>query len=551
MSICPECMKRIPAVIKEVPGEDLVIMQKTCDEHGPFEDIIATDKELYIRSQVHTKDGSPDAHPQREIKKGCPHDCGICPNHKSAPSCIMVDLTNKCNLNCPICFANANKKGVVVEWTFDEIIRIFRYYRNIEPKPPVIAMVSGGEPTLRDDLPEIIRELALMGYRQIQIATNGIRFAKDIDYYRRCIEAAYEPGTDCGIVVYLQFDGVKPETYKKTRGLDIFHYKEQIVKNAKTLLDQGVISSGICLVMTVTKDNLEEVPNVIDFAANNIEVVSGVMFQPVALCGRVTHEDIKEKRITTYDVIHQIDKETGGVLQPWGPFPSYHALMNLIAWYNSDETVEFTCNAQCGFVSFLNCRGPGPDGKMQYGGIREVIELGGGIDFSEKIWNTAKNLKKGSFFKNMLSKLTGSLGDFGNILDETVFWSKKEIIKYLFVLGGLNFIKLDQLNEPNLKSVLQALNIMFRPSWMSTRDFLVKAKNLYIGVMHFQDAYDLDVERVSRCVVHYGLIEPDTDKVVAFPFCSFNTCHRDRVERALAKARGVPLDMEETKLITH
>jgi len=541
-------MQRIPAVIKEVEGKDLVIMEKDCNEHGHFEDIIATDKELYIESQVYKKDGTPDTHPQKKVQEGCPFDCGICENHKSAPSCAMVDVTNRCNLNCPICFANANKKGVVVEWTRDEIIRIFKHFREITPKPPVIAMMSGGEPTIRDDLPEIIAELARMGYRQVQIATNGIRFAKDIEYYRRCLKAAYEPNTDCGIVLYLQFDGVTGETYKMTRGVDVFHYKEQLVQNAKTLLKDGIISSGICLVMTVTKDNLFEVPNVIKYAASNIEVISGVMFQPVALCGRIVNEDIKENRITTYDVIRFIDDETNSVLKPWRPFTAYHALMNLIAWYNGDQTVEFSCNPQCGFVTFLNCQ-IDKDGNMHYQGMDKFMRLGEGMEYVKKIWEIAKQTKKNSFFEENLGKMTGSLRELGKILDSGSLWLQKLLIKYRFIAGALPYLKLnaDTLSEPSMR---EAINIMFRPSWWTTRDFLVKGRNLYVGVMHFQDSFDLDTERTSRCIVQYGVIDPSTNQIMAYPFCAFNTCHRERVEREIASARGVPLDTTKAELIT-
>lgn len=563
MSICPGCMARVPAVIKEVPGEDLIMMYKTCEACGvSFEDIIANGKEgveLYKMAQPYLKNGTPDAHPQMPIEQGCPYDCGICENHKSAPACAMVDVTNRCNLNCPVCFANANKKGVVVEWTFDEIIRIYQYFRDIKPKPPAIAMMAGGEPTVRDDLPAIIKELALMGYRQIQIATNGIRFAKDIEYYRECLEAAFQPDTDCGIVLYLQFDGVESETYKRTRGLDIFHYKEQLVQNAKQLAAEGVVASGICLVMTVTKDNVHEVKNVIRYAAEHIEVVSGIMFQPVAFCGRISDEQLKEERITTYDVIGEIDRETGGVLKPWRPFPAYHALMNFVAWYNGDTVegwlgsdtastnqVEFTCNPQCGFVTFLNVnRDEAAAGGFKYQGVQRLVHLADAIEFTEKMWQEAQRTERGNFFERTLRNLTGSLGEFGKILDDGVFWGRKLLKKYKFILGALRYIKLENLVDP---TIVHTLNILFRPSWWTTRNFLVEGKNLYVGVMHFQDAYDLDAERCSRCIVQYGIIDPKDNKVYAYPFCAYNTCHREHVEQEIAASRGKPL--ENVNLVT-
>ncbi|MHA1734573.1 MAG: radical SAM protein [Promethearchaeota archaeon] len=561
-SICPECLKRIPAVIKEV-ADDLIVMRKTCPEHGEFEDKIANGVEgvqLYKMAQPYLRNGSPNKNPEMQVEQGCPFDCGICANHKSAPACAMVDVTNRCNLNCPVCFANANKKGAIVEWTFDEIIRIYKYFRDMKPKPPAIAMMAGGEPTVRDDLPDIIKELAIMGYRQIQIATNGIRFAKDIEFYRRCLQAAFQPGTDCGIVIYLQFDGVEGETYKKTRGLDIFKYKQKLVDNAKQLMAEGVISSGICLVATITKDNVHEVKNIIRYAADNIDVVSGVMFQPVAFCGRISDEQLKEERITTYDVIAEIDLETGGVLKPWRPFPAYHSLMNFVAWYNGDTVegwigggnaasytnqVEFACNPQCGFVTFLHID-KDEEGDVKYEGVQRLVHLAEAIDFTERMWEEAQRTNRGNTFENLLGKVTGSLGDLGRILDDTVFWGRKLFMKYKFILGSLRYIKMENILDP---TIIHTLNILFRPSWWTTRNFLVEAKNLYVGVMHFQDAYDLDVERTSRCIVQYGIIDPKDDKIYAYPFCAYNTVHRDRVEHEIAADRAVPLQAGDVELV--
>ncbi|GAB4331713.1 MAG: 7,8-dihydro-6-hydroxymethylpterin dimethyltransferase [Promethearchaeota archaeon] len=561
-SICPECMTRIPATIVEV-REDLIVMRKQCPQHGEFEDVIANGVDgvaLYKASQRHLRNGTPNANPEKKVERGCPFDCGICGNHKSAPACAMVDVTNRCNLNCPVCFANANQHGQVVEWTYEEILRIYRHFRSIKPKPPAIAMMAGGEPTVRDDLPDIIRELALMGFRQIQIATNGIRFAKDIEYYRRCLQAAFQPGTDCGIVIYLQFDGTTPETYVRTRGLNVFPYKDRLVQNAKQLAREGVVSSGICLVATITKDNVFEVPNIIRYAAENIEVVSGVMFQPVAFCGRISDEQLKEMRITTYDVIQKIDEETGGVLRPWRPFPAYHSLMNFVAWYNGDTVegwvgggdstaytnqVEFTCNPQCGFVTFLHVD-RAKDGTIKYDGVQRLVHLADAIDFTERMWEEAKQTKRGTFFEEALGKITGSLGDLGRILDDFAFWGRKLAKKYKFILGALRYIKLENLLDP---TILHTLNVLFRPSWWTTRNFLVEARNLYVGVMHFQDAYDLDVERCERCLVQYGVISPEDGNVYCYPFCAFNTCHRDRVEKEIAAERAVPLQAGDVELV--
>ena len=112
LSICPRCFKRIPATLYEEDGK--VYMEKTCPEHGKFKDLYWSDAQLYREFNRYEYIGSVEVtHTKRE--KGCPYDCGLCPNHKTTTILANIDLTNRCNLNCPICFANAGKTGVIYE----------------------------------------------------------------------------------------------------------------------------------------------------------------------------------------------------------------------------------------------------------------------------------------------------------------------------------------------------------------------------------------------------------------------------------------------------
>ena len=150
------------------PETNWVMMRKTCKDHGEFKDKISINPEDYKWQQRFTDDlGSTinnTTQPEytisgiKHVSKGCPYDCGLCTNHKSAPNICLIDVTNRCNLTCPICFANASAKGYVVEPTFEEIVRIMEHFRSMKPFPAVLLQLSGGEPTMRDDLPEIIRK---------------------------------------------------------------------------------------------------------------------------------------------------------------------------------------------------------------------------------------------------------------------------------------------------------------------------------------------------------------------------------------------------------
>ncbi|HUU11346.1 MAG TPA: radical SAM protein, partial [Phycisphaerae bacterium] len=96
-SVCPECMRLIPARLVERAGE--VRMEKTCPEHGPFEDIYWRDARLYLKAEeFHYGDGDGLEDPQAPATSQCPDQCGLCPDHASNTALGNIDLTNRCNL---------------------------------------------------------------------------------------------------------------------------------------------------------------------------------------------------------------------------------------------------------------------------------------------------------------------------------------------------------------------------------------------------------------------------------------------------------------------
>jgi uncharacterized radical SAM superfamily Fe-S cluster-containing enzyme len=112
-SLCPECLTSIPATIYEENGK--IYIKKTCPEHGDFSDLVWGEYSQYLRAFKYDHKGHPINNPRRETKKGCPFDCGICPNHKSSTILGIIDVTNRCNLRCPICFAHAGAAGYLYE----------------------------------------------------------------------------------------------------------------------------------------------------------------------------------------------------------------------------------------------------------------------------------------------------------------------------------------------------------------------------------------------------------------------------------------------------
>ncbi|MCX6356496.1 MAG: radical SAM protein [Candidatus Aureabacteria bacterium] len=190
-SLCPECLKVIPADLFEENGK--VMIQKTCPEHGECKDIYWGDAEMYLRNERWTYDtGYGLSNPNVTGEADCPNSCGLCGMHLNPTIMGNIDLTNRCNLSCPICFANANVTGYVYEPTLEQVARMLQLYRDERPVAGRIVQFSGGEPTLHPQFHEIIAMTRRMGFSHIQIATNGIIF-NNLDFVRSCAGSTITP----------------------------------------------------------------------------------------------------------------------------------------------------------------------------------------------------------------------------------------------------------------------------------------------------------------------------------------------------------------------
>jgi len=519
-SLCPECKKVIDAKIVEENGK--VMMHKKCEQHGDFSDILSINPAHFRWSQNFMINGQKPVNPCVSTKKGCPYDCGSCPEHKSSPAIAICDVTYRCNLKCPICFANAEARGLNYEPSFDELIRIYTHFRNIKPQPPIVAMYAGGEPTMRNDLPELLSECVKMGYQQLQIATNGIRLANK-DYFQELIDAGLPESTKNGrsrTVIYLQFDGIERETYIKTRGVDILDKKLKVIENARELKFPNII-----LVPTIAKGvNDHEVTNILQFAVDNIDVISTVMYQPMAMCGRFDKEKLHEMRITSSHLAKQLQEYTKGKVGKTYPLPTISEFAKIIAWLNDEPPVEFTCSADCGFANFMFV-----DQKTKkLIGIEEFVDSEKFLKISKKWYKRIEREKKWEHEgKNSL---------FGRLFKNV----KKDVLKAR-IFGELAMSMkpptaiLTKFSDP-ISLIKNFADTILNTSWEASSNWLINGNILLVGLMHFQDLYNFDLERVSRCLVHYGYIDPATNTVRQVPFCAMNAIHRERIENELEQA---------------
>lgn len=294
-SVCPVCLKRITA--ERVQVSDQVYLDKTCPEHGNFRTIIWRGQPSYESWSVAKLPSRPPVC-ATDVNQGCPFDCGLCPEHRQHTCCVLLEVTKRCNLSCPVCFAKAG-----TEDHDPDIKTIENWYRLLlSSGGPYNIQLSGGEPTMRDDLPEIVALGRKLGFSFIQLNTNGIRLAKDPGYVRRLKEA----GLSC---VFLQFDGTDDVIYEKLRGAGLFAQKQAAIANCtKEQL-------GVVLVPTLVPGvNTHNIGSIIEYAATKIPAVRGVHFQPISYFGRYPQAPKDEDRITIPEVINEMSRQTGGKL---------------------------------------------------------------------------------------------------------------------------------------------------------------------------------------------------------------------------------------------
>lgn len=296
-SVCPVCLRTIDAE-KAVGDDGYIYLTKTCPEHGSFETLI-WEGGIVDYLKWDSAPGGGNA-PDRTVpvKDGCPRDCGLCEEHESAGCCVLLELTKRCNLRCPVCFASAGEGSS--EPALSEISAL--YDMLMERGGPFNIQLSGGEPTLRDDLPEIVRLGRSKGFSFFQLNTNGLRLADEPGYAHMLREA----GVSCA---FLQFDGLRDSTYEALRGRALLDTKLRAIDSC------AAAGLPVVLVPTLVPGiNVSEIGEMLRFALSRAPQVRGVHFQPVSYFGRCELKE-PETRLTIPRILREIEAQTDGAMK--------------------------------------------------------------------------------------------------------------------------------------------------------------------------------------------------------------------------------------------
>lgn len=408
-SVCPICLKNLPADLVE-KEDGRIFLTRTCPDHGSFSVPIWQGKLDFNRWLLGTgplMDG---------IGTGCPENCGICAEHEVGSCCTLLEVTERCNLHCRFCFADGGKP---VEDPSPEEMKAA--VKDLAEKcgGPLIQF-SGGEPTLREDLPELVRYAKEVGCSYVQINTNGIRLAEDPDYARALAEAGLD-------IVFLQFDGTRNEIFELLRGKPLLETKMKAIQVCSDL------HVGVTLVPTVVKGvNTDNLGELVKLAADLAPGVRGVHFQPVSYFGRIPNAPEEDDRYTLDQLMTDISDQAGIPVESFMPSRCDHPL--------------------CGFHANYMIRGDG-------------------------------SLKP-------LTSITHSSSKRGCATDNREYvarhWSRPEE---------------EQKPEGNLSDEMD----------FDTFLYYLRHKSIALSSMAFQDAMNLNIERLHSCTLHVydqGTIKP-------------------------------------------
>ncbi|MGV3765108.1 MAG: radical SAM protein [Chitinophagaceae bacterium] len=299
VSLCTKCLKRVDAKI--IFENEQVFMVKRCPEHGMEKVLIATDIEYYKNTRNYNKPSEAPLKTNTRTHYGCPYDCGLCQDHEQHSCLTVIEITDRCNLTCPTCYAMSSphygrhRTVEEVEAMLDTIVA--------NEGTPDVVQLSGGEPTLHPDFFRILDIAKTKPIRHLMLNTNGIRIANDEGFAEQL--ATYMPDFE----LYLQFDSLKPEALIQLRGKDLTDIRK------KALEKLNALNLSTTLVVTLQQGlNDDEIGEIIDFALKQPSV-RGVTFQPVQIAGRNEDFDPAKHRITLTDVRRKI-LEQSPVFQP-------------------------------------------------------------------------------------------------------------------------------------------------------------------------------------------------------------------------------------------
>jgi len=313
-SICPDCRRVIDAQV--ILRDNKVYMRKRCPACGPFEALVYGNAEAYVANSKYNKPGTIPLAWGTEHQRGCPHDCGLCPDHQQHACLGIIEVNSACNMDCPLCFSTAGKGFSL---TLEEVEAMLDDFVRTEGTPEVVQF-SGGEPTIHPQIIDFVKAAKARGIRFVMINTNGRRIAND--------EAFVAELADVQPSFYFQFDGFERKTGLVLRGED-----HLVAEKTRALDRLAAAGLTVTIVPAIERGvNEHEIGRIVDFAIGH-PAVRGINFQPAFHAGRhVGHDPMQ--RITIPDILENVATQTDGrfLVSDFIPVPCCFPTCNAVTY---------------------------------------------------------------------------------------------------------------------------------------------------------------------------------------------------------------------------
>lgn len=307
-STCPGCLKLL--LVDVVIRDGKVWFEKTCASCGPSTALVSEDAEYYVQAYTYARAGTEPFQFAAKVEEGCPTDCGTCDDHEQHTCLPIVEITDYCNLECPICIVNNEYAHHMTPEQFRDIVD--RLVAN-EGFCESIGL-CGGEPTSHPDFWELVEIATRPEVGRVVIITNGIRLGRDREFAEELKRR--------GVYIGLQYDGFSPEVHAAVRGRDLMEEKRLAIE---AITELGLPTQLIFVAVKGINDH--QIGQAVDLLLSSEHFLS-LMFQPVAFSGfgGGTFEHNPLDRVTIPGVIRHLDEQTRGFLRKsdFAPLPCSH-----------------------------------------------------------------------------------------------------------------------------------------------------------------------------------------------------------------------------------
>ncbi|MHB1453460.1 MAG: radical SAM protein [Saccharofermentanales bacterium] len=389
-SLCDVCLKQIDG--KVTIENDSVFIRKYCPVHGGQRHLLEEDAQYHLKKVLYDKP-STKHRCESEVERGCPYDCGLCPDHDQHTCIGLIEITDRCSISCPMCYASCGDAGKDLD--IGTIGRMLDFYIEAEGGKAEILQISGGEPTMHSDILKILQMCKSRNIGHIMLNTNGIRLAEDEDFVR-----ALGQLTD-GFEIYLQFDSLYDAVYEKTRNIRMLDIKTRAIAN---LNKYNIPVTLVCTVIEGVNDR--ELSDIIQYGLGT-SCVRGVNFQPVARFGG--YKNAVEDSLTVSGIMHRIEKTSNKLLK-------------------SSDFVPLPCNVERVAVTYLYKSGDGFVPITRNRNIEKYVPY-----ISNTFFFTIEDiLAQGEAPSFGFCKCLDFLNDFNRIVPKNfLLWDKDARVRYL------------------------------------------------------------------------------------------------------------------------